>query len=208
MRSLVLSTAIAVMVLGASCNHEKKNEHEGHDTAAMGKDTTTHAKAEDGQVKNVAVMYTDLDPKVASSIKEIVDHYLRVKNGLASDNAVDAAAGAKSMLDVMSKMDKSLLKTEQKKTYDGIESGLKDHAGQISGKANNIDFQRAHFADLSNGVYDLVKAFGAGRVVYHDHCPMARDNQGALWVSETKEIRNPYFGAAMPTCGSVEEEIR
>ena len=60
---------------------------------------------------------------------------------------------------------------------------------------------------LSEVVYDLVKNFGGGRPLYHDHCPMARDKQGAMWISEMKEIKNPYFGAEMPACGTVEEVI-
>jgi hypothetical protein len=56
-------------------------------------------------------------------------------------------------------------------------------------------------------VYELAKAFGGGRRLYHDHCPMARDNQGALWISELKDVKNPYFGADMLTCGTVEEVI-
>ena len=209
MKSLILSALLAMLVIGNSCNQDaKKNEHEGHDMAANDKDTVTHASSDDGKVKTVAVMYTDVDAKASASIKELVDHYLHVKNALAADNSTDAVAGAKGMLDAMAGMDKSLLKTDQKKTYDAIEAGLKEHAQQIASKGNDIKFQRAHFVDLSSGVYELVKSFGAGRVVYHDHCPMAKDNQGALWVSETKEIKNPYFGASMPTCGSVEEEIK
>ena len=57
-------------------------------------------------------------------------------------------------------------------------------------------------------MYELVKNFGAGRPLYHDHCPMARDNQGAMWLSEVKEIKNPYFGAAMFSCGQVQEVIQ
>jgi hypothetical protein len=57
-------------------------------------------------------------------------------------------------------------------------------------------------------VYFLVKSFGAGKAVYHDFCPMANDDKGALWVSEVADIKNPYFGASMLTCGSVEEEIK
>ena len=34
---------------------------------------------------------------------------------------------------------------------------------------------------------------------------MANDNQGAYWLSATKEIRNPYFGKQMLNCGSTEE---
>jgi hypothetical protein len=32
---------------------------------------------------------------------------------------------------------------------------------------------------------------------------MAFDNQGAIWLQETAQTQNPYFGAAMPACGSV-----
>jgi len=44
--------------------------------------------------------------------------------------------------------------------------------------------------------------------MYQDHCAKAKENQGAMWMSENKEIKNPYFGAKMPTCGTVEEVIR
>jgi len=30
---------------------------------------------------------------------------------------------------------------------------------------------------------------------------------GANWLSESKEISNPYLGQSMPTCGTVKEEL-
>jgi hypothetical protein len=36
---------------------------------------------------------------------------------------------------------------------------------------------------------------------------MANNNKGALWLSEVKEIKNPYFGSKMLTCGSVKKQI-
>jgi Cu(I)/Ag(I) efflux system membrane fusion protein len=30
---------------------------------------------------------------------------------------------------------------------------------------------------------------------------------GAYWISDSKEIRNPYFGDAMLTCGEVKKEL-
>ncbi|NNC61403.1 MAG: DUF3347 domain-containing protein, partial [Eudoraea sp.] len=39
------------------------------------------------------------------------------------------------------------------------------------------------------------------------HCPMANSNKGADWLSSSKEIRNPYYGEAMLTCGSVRGEL-
>jgi len=44
--------------------------------------------------------------------------------------------------------------------------------------------------------------------LYVAHCPMALNDKGASWVSNSKEIRNPYFGESMLTCGSVKETLK
>jgi Cu(I)/Ag(I) efflux system membrane fusion protein len=44
--------------------------------------------------------------------------------------------------------------------------------------------------------------------VYVQHCPMADNNKGADWLSLEKEIRNPYFGSSMLTCGEVTKEFK
>jgi Cu(I)/Ag(I) efflux system membrane fusion protein len=36
---------------------------------------------------------------------------------------------------------------------------------------------------------------------------MTAEDQGGYWLSEFEEIRNPYFGEAMLTCGEVRETI-
>ena len=108
----------------------------------------------------------------------------------------------------MGGVDKSFFTAEQKKVYDNISDDLKEHAEHIGKNGDNITHQREHFAMMSEDVYDLVKAFGGGRPIYHDHCPMYNEGKGALWLSEMKEVKNPYFGAKMPTCGSVEEIIK
>ncbi len=112
------------------------------------------------------------------------------------------------MSSVIGKLDQSLLTAEQKIAFDKIEDQLKAQAASIKDNAGKIKEQRLHFALLSETMYELVKSFGAGRPLYHDHCPMARENMGAMWSSEDKKIKNPYFGAAMPDCGSIEEVIQ
>jgi hypothetical protein len=37
---------------------------------------------------------------------------------------------------------------------------------------------------------------------------MANENTGAFWLSNEKEIKNPYFGSMMLKCGSVKETIQ
>jgi len=36
---------------------------------------------------------------------------------------------------------------------------------------------------------------------------MVDNNKGAVWLSAKKDIRNPYYGEAMLTCGSTSEEL-
>ncbi len=201
--------AVSAITITACNNSGSKNEHEGHDMNNMNKDTTQHATAtDDKEVKSVAVTYTKSDAKTTASIKEIVDHYLHIKNELANDNSSETANGAKAMANAISKLDKSFLTAEQKTAYDKNEEEMKEHAEHIAKNSDKIEHQRSHFVMMSEVVYDLVKNFGAGRPLYHDYCPMARDNQVAMWISEIKEIKNPYFGAAMPKCGTVKEVIR
>ena len=197
---------LAISTITACNQGGNKNETEKHD---MNKDSMQHATATDEKdIKVVAITYNNIDAKINASIKEIVDHYLHIKNALANDNGSEAASGAKAMENAINKLDKSLLTAEQKTTYDKNEEEMKEHAEHIAKNGGKIEHQRSHFVMMSEVVYDLVKNFGAGRPMYHDHCPMARDNQGAMWISEMKEVKNPYFGAKMLTCGTVEEVIK
>jgi hypothetical protein len=209
MKKIFFSALAISTILFAACNNgDTKKENQSHDMEKMNMDSTKHATtADDTTMKVIAVTYPGVDTKLAASINAIADHYLHIKNALANDNGAEAANGAKAMEAIISKLDKSLFTAEQKTAYDQQEEKLKENAAAIAGKADKIKEQRLQFATLSEAVYGLVKSFGAGRPLYHDHCPMARDNQGAMWLSEVKEVKNPYFGAAMPTCGSVEEMI-
>lgn len=208
MKKIFFSVVAINTILFTACN-SGRNKNEGHDMNNLNKDTTQHATITvDKEVKAVAVVYTNVDAKAAASIKEIIDHYLHTKNALANDNGSQAASGANAMEKAISRLDKSLLTSEQKTAYDKNEDELKEHVEHIAKNGDKIEHQRSHFVMMSEVVYELVRDFGAGRPMYHDHCPMARDNQGAMWLSEIKEIKNPYFGAKMPKCGTVEEVIK
>ena len=210
MKKIFFSGFILSIILISACNNNNsKNDNETHDMNNMNKDTVQHAvTTDDKDVKVVPVAYSNVDAKAAASIKEMVSHYLHIKNALTNDNGSEAASGAKAMAEAIGKLDKSLLTAEQKKLYDGIEEELKKHAEHIGKNGDKIEQQRSHFSMLSEDVYDLAKAFGAGQPLYHDHCPMYNENKGAMWLSEMKEVKNPYYGSKMITCGTVEEVIK
>lgn len=200
---LVFSAITTLAVVSCNSNNSAKENNTGmnHDSMPMPmKDNTMP----DNNVKMVATTFANVDPGISAFMKSIVADYLAVKNALTAGNETDAAVASGKMYDAMKGFDKSLLSTDQKKVYDDIEDDLKEHAEHIS--KSKIDHQREHFATMSKDMYDLVKAFGAGMTLYHDHCPMY--NEGSMWLSETKEIKNPFYGDKMMTCGSVEEMLK
>ena len=205
-RILIILTTISTVVFTA-CNDNNKSSNE-EDTSKMNADTSKMVKADTVPTAEVSPSFNNVDPKVSTSLKTVVDHYLHIKNALVDNSGSEAASGGKAMAEAISKIDRSLFTAEQKKNYDGIEDDLKEHAEHIGENAGNIKHQREHFAMMSEDMYDLVKAFGGGQALYHDHCPMANDNKGAMWLSETKEIKNPYFGGKMNECVTVPEVIR
>jgi len=146
--------------------------------------------------------------KNAVSVKEIVGYYLQLKNALVKDNSNDAADAGKALEAAFKNFDKTALTEVQKRTYEDVEADAQEHAEHIGANGGNIEHQREHFELLSKDIYDLVKAFSSGQVLYKDFDPMFNNGKGAFWLSESKEIRNPYMGKAMLTSGSIKEEIK
>lgn len=208
MKNIIIASAVVTATLLAACNNNKgEHDHGDHATDAAAEHVAP-APVEEAELKTTAVTFTNVDAAVATVMKEIVDHYLHLKNALTDDNAGEAATAGKAMVTAIGKLDKSLLTAEQKKAFDENQDDLKENAEHIGENANNIKHQREHFAVMSEEVYALAKAFGGGRPLYHDHCPMYNDNKGGMWLSEAKEVKNPYFGASMLTCGKVQEVIQ
>ncbi len=127
---------------------------------------------------------------------------------MANDNGNEAASAGNAFVTSMDKMEKNSLTADKKKKWDDIADDAKEMAEHIGKNAGDIEHQREHFDMLSTDMYDMVKTFGAGQALYQDFCPMYNNKKGATWLSETKEIKNPYLGKKMPTCGSVKEEIK
>jgi len=164
------------------------------------------------EVKNSTTTQTTTtasdNTKATVSIKEIVAAYLQLKNAFTKDNSADAATAGALLETLFKNFDKTGLTASQKKTFEDIEDDAREHAEHIGKNGGNIAHQREHFEMLSKDIYDLVKAFGSGQVLYKDFCPMYNNNKGAFWISETKEIKNPYLGKSMPTCGTIKEEMK
>ncbi|CAN5318699.1 hypothetical protein BH11BAC5_BH11BAC5_36810 [soil metagenome] len=202
--TIIFSLAIAAITI-VSCNSNNQTAKEdvsipNHDSMMPIQDN----KMMDENVKMVSVTFPTIDVGVSTYMKSLLQNYLGIKNALIDGNSDKSASSSAAMYEAMKGFDKSLLTAGQKKVYDDIESDLKEHAEHIS--KSKIDHQREHFTMMSKDMYDMAKAFGAGMTLYHDHCPMFKD--GSMWLSESKTIRNPYYGEKMIDCGSVREMFK
>ncbi len=198
MKNLVIGSAIAIVLFTACSNGSSNTASEDKKDSDVAAQNTTAQEA----------TTTNVNDAKATPVKELVSQYLQLKNALASDNGKDAATAGSGIMNALGKVDKTAFTAEQKKVYDDVADDTKEMAEHISTNAGKIEHQREHFDMLSDDVYDLVKTFGAGQRLYKDFCPMYNNKKGAIWLSETKEIKNPYMGSKMPTCGEVKEELK
>jgi len=76
----------------------------------------------------------------------------------------------------------------------------------IAGSAMIKD-QRIAFEDVSREVEAMLDSEIKEGTIFKQYCPMAFNGKGAFWLSDSKEVRNPYFGDEMLTCGVVDKEI-
>jgi hypothetical protein len=173
-------------------------------------DSKEHAK--DATLRNAGNETSNNSPikngHTASSINPVISSYINLKNALGADNDRGAASAGKQLSKAMEAVDQASFSADQKKMFDDIKEDIKENAEHIGDNAGKIEHQREHFDLLSQDMYDLVKSFKSSETLYRDHCPMYKDGKGAAWLSEVKEIKNPYLGKKMLTCGTIKEELR
>lgn len=196
MKKTILAITIITFVI-ASCNNSGKKSA---DKSVPSDTTNTKQPLSDTSNKNSG--------NISTSVKSLIGVYLEMKNALANDNAKDAATAGNEFVETLNKVDVSSIQADKKQVWTDIAADAKEMAEHIGKSAGKIAHQREHFEMLSKDMYDLVKAFGAGQSLYKDFCPMYNDGKGAFWLSELKEIKNPYMGQDMGECGKVQEEIK
>ncbi|TYO92371.1 uncharacterized protein DUF3347 [Elizabethkingia miricola] len=148
------------------------------------------------------------EPETPFSVKEIISSYLFIKNALTKDDGEATAEAAKKLFETLETTNADTLDKEKKSIFIDIYESIRENAEHISTNAGNVEHQREHFALLSRDINDLTDNFGtAGLKLYLDFCPMYNKQKGAVWVSEKKEIINPYYGPKMSDCGSVKKEL-
>jgi membrane fusion protein, copper/silver efflux system len=135
--------------------------------------------------------------------ENLITGYMNIKDVLVESNHEGAQNAAVEMLNHVTMIDKSNISNENSNMVDKIEKNLKNIQG-----SNSLDEARNMFSSLSETMYEfVVNNASLSQPVYYKFCPMAMNDKGAYWLSNEKEIRNPYFGDKMMKCGEIKKEI-
>lgn len=130
-------------------------------------------------------------------LPQLLIWYYNIKNALVAGNANDAALDATSFVKGANSIDYKVIP-------EGNINTLVHDAGKIS-ESKDIKKQREYFADFSTNMAAVTKAVKlTDKPVYYAYCPMKK----AYWLSSEKEIKNPYYGSSMLTCGQVTATIQ
>lgn len=141
-----------------------------------------------------------------SQLKAVFDNYFSLKNALVKTDTGNASAKASELTKAIKAVEMTKLSNEEHMVWMNVMKDLTANAEKISA-AKDVTKQRETFALLSKNMYDLAKVSKQGNPVYYQHCPMFNNGKGADWLSLENEIKNPYFGSQMITCGSTIETL-
>ncbi|MBI2794506.1 MAG: efflux RND transporter periplasmic adaptor subunit [Ignavibacteria bacterium] len=183
----------------------------GHSHGSMGGDAKPAEGGKQGvdQKSSQSSMKMDMgvDKAFKQQLTDVYKAHLVMQQGFIDSKQQEVKKAVPRIEESLKNVDMSLVKGEMHDHWMNSLNALNDALRRIK-SANSIETQRNAFADFSENLYRTIKMFGTiGETIYYQFCPMFQDQKGAYWLSATKEIKNPYYGPTMPTCGETKEII-
>ncbi len=150
----------------------------------------------------------NISRKFKEQLTDVYESYLIMKNAFVASDPALVGKKASEVLAEIKKTDMTLLEGEAHLTWMEQMKILKNQLAYMQ-QSEDIEAQRKAFALYNLTFYKTLKTFGLKEgAAHYQFCPMADNDKGAYWLSETEEIRNPYFGNAMLNCGENIEIIK
>jgi hypothetical protein len=151
-----------------------------------------------------SISFAQNNSETSERLNELLTSYYGVKNALIAEDGVTASTKAGEFLKALAEVKVEKMSAKEQKTWEEYAEKIKFDAEHIT-ETKEASHQRDHFNDLSNNLFAILKAFKVNTAeVYQQFCPMKK----AYWLSESADIKNPYYGKKMLTCGKVTETLK
>ncbi|MCU7613725.1 DUF3347 domain-containing protein [Chryseobacterium sp. GMJ5] len=145
----------------------------------------------------IMVVVLQSQSKQNTQLTKLYQNYIQLKSSLASDDRKKTSMAAGEFLKTASTVH---VKSIDDKTLNSLKSDAK-----IIEQAKNIETQRKAFFTMSDIMIGLAKENKmSDQTIFVQYCPMAKGS----WLSNEKQIVNPYYGKSMVSCGNVKSEIK
>lgn len=126
------------------------------------------------------------DSALMQPVKSVYDAYLKIQAELVKDSLKGVSDNAAAIAKAVRGDDMKMLPSEVATQADTL------------AQAKDLKSAREAFKPLSTSLIKYLSDNKAGKGTYHEvYCPMAK----ASWLQSGTEIKNPYLGKEMPTCG-------
>jgi Cu(I)/Ag(I) efflux system membrane fusion protein len=188
----------------AQLKGKKSMMHDGSGSEPTGHEGHLNSPVADSASAEPTLGEGTFSKAIALEIATVIPAYLKLKDALVAGDVPVAQAGARELARLMSAIPTTGLGADEN-------SVLEDSRDQIKAIADSgvLETQRKHFVRFNEVLIPIIESAGSKtRTLYVQTCPMANNNKGAVWLSAQKEIRNPYYGDAMLSCGRVIRTIQ
>src|SRR6266850_8429711 len=126
------------------------------------------------------------EPALMQPVKSVLDHYLTIQTELAKDSIKGLDEHANAIAKAVKADEMKMLSPDVAKQAEAL------------AKSKDIKAAREAFKTLSTSLVKYLADNKAGKGTYHEaYCPMVKSS----WLQTEKEVRNPYYGKSMLTCG-------
>ena len=169
----------------------------------------TETKVEEKNIKKMDMSdnVKTIDNQEVNQLNGVYENYFIVKDALVKTDGTAAAAAAKILLTTINEVKMDALKMDVHMVWMKVLENLKQDVTAIS-STTDTKKQRDSFDTLSVSIYELIKISKTEKPTYYQFCPMANDGKGANWLSKENNIKNPYFGSMMLSCGKTVDTIK
>lgn len=137
-------------------------------------------------------------------LETLVQEYLNMKNSLTSDDLESAQTHLQSFSEEVKNSVEMNDHEEHSEQHD-MHHGAMTEAVQHAEQAEDIEAFRLAFKEISEQLLTALENQGYEGDLYKQYCPMYEG--GSTWISDTEEIKNPFYGSQMHNCGETVEEI-
>lgn len=145
----------------------------------------------------------EIDGSFSKEVQSLIEEYLRMTEALAADDAAAAQAALEAMQAQLREIGEHRLSGEAHSSWQRHHALLHQILESMLA-SDTLQHHRSQLQELTTTIESVYVNFGGDALPALNRalCPMVGEGIGT-WLQRGDEIRNPYYGANMLTCGEI-----